>query len=63
MHGMHEAHGEQNEIGLDLEFGSFDRLHLVVHAHAFDGGDVTVLANDTARHHGEIARGAFRLAR
>ena len=32
--GMHEAHGQQHQVGLELELGAGDRLDLVVDAHA-----------------------------
>ena len=34
MHRMHEAHGQQHQLGLELEFAAGDRLELVVDAHA-----------------------------
>src|SRR6476619_8129256 len=51
-----EAHGEENEIGLELELRAGDRLHLAIDFHASELLDEPVLANEFARQHGEIAR-------
>src|SRR5690606_18343731 len=62
MHGMNEAHGEEDEVRPQLKFRAGHGLHLLIHTHTFDGGDVTILADDAARHHCEVTRGTFRLA-
>ena len=46
VHRMHEAHGEQHEIGLEVELGAGDRLELVVAAHAFELRDLDVSGRD-----------------
>jgi hypothetical protein len=44
VHRADEAHGEQHEIGLELELGAGDRLELVVDAHAAQLLHLAVLA-------------------
>ena len=60
---MHEAHGEQHQIGIELELGSGNGLDLVVHAHAMKLLHVTVLAGKPGSEHGKIAIDAFLVAR
>src|SRR5690606_40930600 len=55
-------HGEEDEVRLQLELRAGNGLHLFIHTHTFDGGDMAVLADDAACHHGEVTRGTFCLA-
>ena len=61
--GMHEAHGEQDEIGVELELGAGDRLELRIHAHAVRLLHLAVFAREFRRQHGEVARDALLVAR
>src|SRR4030095_7875129 len=63
VHGMHEAHGEQHELRVEFEFGSRDRLELVVDLDAVQLLHLAVLAGEFLGQHREFALGAFGLAR
>src|SRR5262249_52023039 len=63
MHRMHEAHGEENEIGLDLEFRAGHRLELRINVRAMKFFHLAFLAGEFLRQHGELPRDAFLVAR
>src|SRR6185437_11870727 len=63
VHRMHETHGEQHQVGVDLELGAGHRLELVVDAGAVQLLDRAVVAGEPRRHHREFAVGAFLVAR
>jgi hypothetical protein len=63
MHRMHEAHGQQHQIGGDFEFGAGYRLNFGVGAGAMQRLDRAILAAEFRRQHGEVARDAFLVAR
>ena len=62
MHRMHEAHGEQDEIGLEVEFAAGNGLHLGIDARAMQRLDLAVLARESLGHDREVALGTFLMA-
>src|SRR5262245_5883352 len=63
LHGMEEAHGEQDKIRGDVKLRTWHRLELAVETYAFKTLDLAVRAQEAGGRHAEIARGALRLAR
>ena len=63
VHRVGKTHCQQNEIGLDVEFGARNRLELVVDAHAMKRLHLPVVAAELVGHHREVALGAFLVAR
>src|SRR5579883_1046374 len=65
--GMDEAHGEQHEIGLDVELAAGHLAHGLAaafardpfDAHGVETGNAPILAGEGLGRHGEIALAAF----
>ena len=62
VHRAREAHGEEHEIGLELELRAGDRLELVVDADAVKSLHAAVRAGELLGQHREVALGALLLA-
>src|SRR5437660_5798126 len=60
---MHEAHGEQNEISLDVELGSRNRLELGINPGAVQRPDMPVFSGKADGADRKVTRGAFLVAR
>src|SRR5260370_16364669 len=63
VHGMHEAHGKQHEIGVDFELSACDGFDLLVDAYAMQLLHAPSLAAQLGGHHGKIALGPFFVTR
>jgi hypothetical protein len=58
-----ETDGDENQIGLDVEVGALDRLAALVDPHAVHPAHPAIATLDADRSGGELALGAFGLAR
>ena len=63
MYRMHEAHGEKNKIGLDLEFRARHRLEFRVDVRAMKFFHLAVFAGEFLRQHSKLPGDAFLVAR
>src|SRR5205807_1394594 len=63
VHGMYEPHGEEDEVGLDLELASRDGFDSAIDAHAIELAQLARFAPERGGQYGEVALGAFLVAR